>query len=325
MQSLPWHPTLRVLDSHTGGEPTRVILDSGLPLEPGAPDAVRQQLANRFDLFRQAVIQEPRGNDVLVGALVLPPTRPDTVAGVVFFNNVGYLGMCGHGLIGLMVTLHQEGQIGPGVHRVETPVGTVEAELLDAAHVRVTNVPSYLWQADVSIPGSNTNVAGDIAWGGNWFFLVQDHQQELELSRWRELGATCQAIRMMLEAADITGADGQLIDHIELFGPGSPGTQSRNFVLCPGFAYDRSPCGTGCSAKIACLAARGQLAPGQTWVQESITGSRFELSYQPGPIIQREGQSRSSVLPSITGSAYLCGESRLHFHPQDPFQLGICS
>lgn len=325
MESIAWHQPLCVIDSHTGGEPTRVVVNSGLELQGLSPAAARKFLATHHDLFRRAVINEPRGNDVLVGALVLPPTMPDTLCGVVFFNNVGYLGMCGHGLIGLAATLHHQGSMGLGKHRIETPVGVVEANLLSPNRVQVTNVPSYRWKTAVPVQVGAKLVHGDIAWGGNWFYLVQDHSESLTLNRWRELTQFTQEIRQALVQQNIRGADGEEIDHVELFSPGSPGTDSRNFVLCPGLAYDRSPCGTGSSAKVACLAAAGKLRPGQTWKQESITGSCFDLEYQSGPALQIQQQAVETVVPSITGNAYVCAETQLHFHPEDPFRSGIIS
>src|SRR5262249_8009020 len=144
--------------------------------------------------------------------------------------------------------------------------------------VTIENVPSWRRAASVRVEllGHGT-VTGDVAWGGNWFFLVGEHGQELELARIDELTDFTWKIRQELPRQGITGANGQGSDHMELFGRARhPGNDSRNFVLCPGKAYDRSPCGTGTSAKLACLAADGKLKPGQVWRQESIVGSVFE-------------------------------------------------
>ena len=303
-----------VIDSHTGGEPTRVIV-GGAPVLPGkTPAEKRRAFSEQFDWLRTACINEPRGSDVLVGALLLPPENPDHAAGVIFFNNVGMLHMCGHGTIGLLVTLHHMKRIAPGKHLIETPVGLITAELHDANRVTVGNVPSYRHRKDVAVevPGYG-NVVGDIAWGGNWFFLVQQHREKLELSNSERLLQVTWQIRQALEAQGITGKDGGEIDHIELFGP-SAVADSRNFVLCPGKAYDRSPCGTGTSAKLACLVADGKLKPGQVWRQESILGSIFEGR------VRLEGEV---IHPSITGSAYVTGEARLLLDANDPFRTGI--
>ena len=304
-----------IIDSHTAGEPTRLVIEGGPDLGEGSLSRRLQVFRERFDWFRSAVVNEPRGSDVVVGALLCAPSDPTCTAGVIFFNNVSYLGMCGHGTIGLAATLAYLGRVIPGVHRIETPVGVVTAHLRDAGRVTVYNVPSYRFAKGVSIeiPGHGW-VTGDIAWGGNWFFLADDHGQDLRFADVERLMDLTWRIRQALERQGVTGANGALIDHIELFVPGTDGADSRNFVLCPGKAYDRSPCGTGTSAKMACLAADGKLAPGATWVQESIIGSRFEASYA------LEG---TQIRPAITGSAFITLEGSLLFDEQDPFSQGI--
>ncbi|WP_211464978.1 4-hydroxyproline epimerase [Collimonas silvisoli] len=307
---------ISILDSHTGGEPTRLVL-AGAPDLGNGPLAERLQLLrSQHDRLRTAVVCEPRGSDVLVGALLCQPQDPACAAGVIFFNNVGYLGMCGHGTIGLIASLAYLGRIGPGRYKIETPVGVVETELHADSSVIVHNIPAYRLRKDVElqVPGYG-RVSGDIAWGGNWFFLVGEHGQDLQQENIAALTDFCWALRASLERAGVTGADGALIDHIELFGPArQAGNHSRNFVLCPGKAYDRSPCGTGTSAKIACLAADGKLAEGAVWRQESIIGSVFEASYR------RQGEQ---ILPIIRGTAYVNAESSFIFSQDDPFAWGI--
>ena len=307
---------IHVIDSHTAGEPTRVIIDGGPHLGDG-PIAERQQRFQReFDHFRSAVVNEPRGSDVLVGALLCVPNEPTSAAGVIFFNNVGYLGMCGHGLIGVVTTLHWLGRISPGTHRFETSVGVVTATLTPDGRVAVNNVPSYRTakQVAVEIPGHGT-IHGDVAWSGNWFFLVQDHGQELSLPNVATLTDLASRIRQAVNANGYPE-----IDHVELFGPPvSPTAQSRNFVLCPGNAYDRSPCGTGTSGKLACLAADGKLAAGETWVQESILGTQFVGTYV------WEDSDHRRILPTIVGSAFVNADTRLLLNERDPFQWGIPS
>ncbi len=307
--------SLDIIDSHTGGEPTRVVV-AGFPDLGGGPLATqRERFAAQFDAWRSAVACEPRGSDPVVGALLLPAQSPDACAATVFFNNVGYLGMCGHGTIGLVRTLQFLGRIGPGAHRIDTPVGTVGAHLHEDGRVSIQNVDSWRHAAEVSVdvPGLGT-VRGEVAWGGNWFFLAQA-EGAIELARVRELSAQAEAIRRALEAAGITGAGGAPIDHIELEAASpTPGIDARNFVLCPGLAYDRSPCGTGTSAKLACLAADGRLAPGALWRQESVLGSVFEARYQP---------AEHGVRPTITGSAHITARAQLLIDPADPFAWGI--
>jgi 4-hydroxyproline epimerase len=307
---------IRVIDTHTGGEPTRVVVAGGPDLGPGT---VAERLAvfrERFDAYRSAVVNEPRGSDVMVGALVVEPADPACVAGVLFFNNVGYLGMCGHGTIGVAVALAHHGQLGRGVHCFETPVGNVTVALEDDHRVRVENVPSFRHAAGVTVevPGLGP-VVGDVAWGGNWFFLVSDHAERVAPDNIERLTDVCWRIRQALERAGVRGANGAQIDHVELFGPPTaPGANSKNFVLCPGRAYDRSPCGTGTSAKLACLVADGKLRPGVVWRQEGIIGSVFE-----GCVRVADGV----VTPRIRGSAFVNAESTLILDEEDPFAMGI--
>src|SRR6185437_12049606 len=276
-------------DSHTEGEPTRVVI-AGWPQPAGDTMSERRESLRRDqDALRKAVILEPRGHDAVVGALLTPPVSPGAITGVVFFNDAGYLGMCGHGLIGVVRTLEHLGRIGPGTVCVDTPVGLVGA------------------------------VRGDVAWGGNWFFLTELEGAELSLSRVRELTQATMAIRGALARAGITGEGGAVVDHIELFGPPARAdADSRNFVLCPGVAYDRSPCGTGTSAKMAALHARGALRAGEKWRQESITGSLF-TGWVDEP---RAGEGRG-VIPHIQGRAFVTSRATLLFDRADPFRLGI--
>jgi len=307
---------IRVIDSHTGGEPTRLVISGGPDLGSGPLSARLGRFRAQHDDFRSAVVNEPRGADVMVGALLCEPVDPACAAGVIFFNNVGYLGMCGHGTIGLVATLSYLDRIKPGEHRIETPVGTVSAILHDGGEVTVNNVPSYRSAAKIAVdvPGFGP-VCGDVAWGGNWFFLAEAQGHELTLNHVEPLTNFTWAIRQALRTQRITGANGEEIDHIELFGPAqNPGVNSRNFVLCPGKAYDRSPCGTGTSAKLACLYADGKLLEGQVWKQESIVGSVFE-----GSIKVRDGQ----VHPSIKGAAFVNADANLVLDPRDPFCMGI--
>jgi len=261
------------------------------------------------------VVCEPRGSDVLVGALLCEPHAPDCAAGVIFFNNVGYLGMCGHGTIGLVASLAYMGRIGAGRHRIDTPVGVVEAELHADGSVTVDNVASYRSQTQITVevPGHGP-VTGDVAWGGNWFFLVSGHGLELGVGNVEALTAYSVAVGAALERAGITGDGGALIDHIELFAPSRTGADSQSFVLCPGKAYDRSPCGTGTSAKLACLAADGKLAEGALWKQESVIGSVFEASYR---------YRGEQLIPSIRGRAWVNSQAQLILDPTDPFVWGI--
>jgi 4-hydroxyproline epimerase len=311
--------TIEIVDSHTAGEPTRCVLSGAEVLGGGTLAERMERLRRDHDDLRRAILCEPRGSDVLVGAWILEPDVPECTAAVIFFNNSGYLGMCGHGTIGVAVTLAHLGRLAPGLHTIQTPVGVVKARLEGPNTVTVENVPAYRHKKAVAVdvPGYGT-VTGDVAWGGNWFFLVESSggiAPPLELENVDRLTEFTWAIRGQLEANGITGAQGAEIDHIELFGkPRHAANHSRNFVLCPGKVYDRSPCGTGTSAKLACLVADGKLAPGSAWRQEGILDTVFE-----GRVRVEDG----NVIPSITGAAYVTAEATLLFDPEDPFRSGI--
>ena len=309
-------PQIHVIDSHTGGEPTRIITAGGPDVGTGSMAERLAEFRTHHDGIRSAVVNEPRGSDVMVGALLCEPVNPKAAAGVIFFNNVGYLGMCGHGTIGLVATLTHMGRIQPGDHLIETPVGDVTATLHQSGEVTVENVPSYRTAANLEVTVEfYGSIRGDVAWGGNWFYLVSEHGQDLSLKNADHLTEFCWRIRQALHREGIMGEGKSEIDHIELFGPPqAAGAHSRSFVLCPGKAYDRSPCGTGTSAKIACLAADSKLPPGKIWRQESIVGSVFEASYR---------LDAGRILPSIKGSAFVNGEADLLLNPNDPFCFGI--
>ncbi len=303
--------SIHIIDSHTGGEPTRVVISGGPELGEGTLASRLEIFRKQHDRFRSAIVNEPRGSDVVVGALLVPPSDKSCETGVIFFNNVGYLGMCGHGAIGLVATLAQMGRITPGEHRIETPVGVVTATLHQDGSVSVENVPSYREAMAVSmeVPGIG-NVKGDVAWGGNWFFLVEEHGQELALKNVERLTDYTWRVRQAVNAHGFPE-----VDHVELFGPpAQSGAHSRNFVLCPGKAYDRSPCGTGTSAKLACLAADGKLREGEEWIQESIIGSTFRGTFR------RAGEQ---IIPTITGMAFVNSEAELLLDERDPFCWGI--
>lgn len=283
---------IQIIDSHTGGEPTRVVLDG--------------VTADELETFRHAIICEPRGHEVIVGALLVEPKDASCAAGVIFFNNVGLLGMCGHGMIGVTSTLKHLGRVQTGEHRIETPAGIITATLHDNGRVSIRNVTSYRKAKGVQAGG----VTGDVAWGGNWFFLVGDHHLELTPKNIPRLTQASLAMREAVHAAGFPE-----VDHVELFAsPHDSANHSRNFVLCPGGEYDRSPCGTGTSAKLACLAADGKLAPGEVWRQESIIGSVFEGSYETND---------GGIIPTITGQAFITAESTLILDPADPFRWGV--
>ncbi|MAG56179.1 MAG: hydroxyproline-2-epimerase [Planctomycetes bacterium] len=307
---------VHVIDSHTEGEPTRVVMGGAPDLPAGTAGERLEHLRRDHDGFRSAVVCEPRGFDALVGAVLYPPHSPGAVTQVMFFNNVGWLGMCAHGTIGLGATMLHAGQIEPGRHRVETPVGDVVMDVKADGRVSVENVESWRAQAGVTIGTERHGVVhGDVAWGGNWFFLVDGCGMDLSLANVGRLTDYAWDVRASLTRAGITGDDGGEIDHVELFGPPTrPDAHSKNFVLCPGREYDRSPCGTGTSAKMACLAAAGKLADDAVWRQESILGTLFSGSVR---------STERGVLPTVAGRAWITAESTLLLGSDDPFREGI--
>ena len=308
---------MRVIDSHTEGEPTRAIVEGGPALGTGklAERAARFEAGHAW--VRSALLTEPRGFDAMVGALLCPPDDPSCATGIVFFDTVGNLGMCGHGTIGVAATLARLGRIAAGTHRFETPVGVVTVEAKGANAFAVENVESYRRRAGATVEVEGLGrVTGDVAWGGNWFFQCPRAPLPLEMENIPALTDAAARVRRALVEAGIEGADGARVDHIQFFGPpASAAADSRNFTLCPGGSYDRSPCGTGTSARLACLAADGALAPGETWVQESIIGSTYRTHYRPG--------SGGGIVPTIEGRAFVVGETVLHFAPDDPYRTGI--
>jgi 4-hydroxyproline epimerase len=307
---------IKVIDSHTGGEPTRVVIEGGPELGHGSLADRLKLFRSEYDWFRSAVVNEPRGSDAVVGALLCEPVDASCTTGVIFFDNATYLGMCGHGTIGLVATLAYMGRIGPGKHSIETPVGQVQTLLDESGAVTLNNVPSFRHAAQVAVDVNGYGrITGDVAWGGNWFFLIDDHPFELSMSNLDRLTEFAWAVRHALRRDGIAGADGHDIDHVALFGPPDvAGADSKNFVLCPGKAYDRSPCGTGTSARLACLYSDGKLAAGKPWRQESIVGSIFE-----GSISLIDGK----LYPTIKGRAHITAVAELILEPSDPFRTGI--
>jgi 4-hydroxyproline epimerase len=314
---LHWNPMqrVRVVDSHTEGEPTRMVIDGGPDLGAASLYDRRERFRSEFDGFRRALVTEPRGSDVAVGALLVPPVDSGSVTGVIFFDNAGYLGMCGHGTIGVVVSLAHLGKVRAGPHVIETPVGKVRAELRADGAVSVRNVESRCARMDVvvDVPGTGP-VVGDVAWGGNWFFLTEDAPCPVSRENIGRLSEFTAAVQTAIRQTGLTGDDGGAIDHVGVFGTADGGRDSRDFVRCPGGMYDRSPCGTGTSAKLAALYARGKLQPGQVWKQEGILGGIFEGTFE---------SRGSAIVPTIMGHAYVTGESELILDDRDPFRYGI--
>ena len=304
---------IHAVDSHTAGEPTRIVLAGGPSLGDGTLSERLEIFRTQHDAYRRAIITEPRGSDVLVGGLLCEPHDPSCQAGVIFFNNVGFLGMCGHGLIGLMETLRDHGKVDVGQIHIETPVGKVAATLHDDGDISVSNVESYRVAKDIEVHAEGFGtVCGDVAYGGNWFFLTNAPQQKIARSEISVLTDMACAIRRAVNDAGYPD-----VDHVEIFGQPEGQADSRNFVLCPGLEYDRSPCGTGTSAKLACLAADGKLAPHQTWMQQGVLGTSFACEYSWADT------DKTRINPTIRGRAFITAETRLKLTADDPFCWGI--
>jgi proline racemase len=327
---------LQAVDSHTAGEPTRIVT-GGLPPVAGATMAEkRAALRIRHDALRRALVHEPRGHDAIVVAYLVPPCHPDAHAGVVFCNDVGYLGMCGHGAIGVATVLVGMGMVPaqePETRVVlDTPAGLVPCRVAvsngRARAVTITNVPSFQFRqrAIAAVPGFG-KVAADIAWGGNWFAFVEAAQLGLHVDKAHlpQLLPAAIAVREALAANGVRGVhpesgEEQLVDHVKLFdaleGP-TPG--ARAMTLCPGTAYDRSPCGTGTSAKLAVLHSKGELGVGEWFTSESVIGTRFRARIAATTQV---GQF-AAIVPEIEGAAYVTGLQTFVLDPEDPCVHGL--
>lgn len=307
----------KVIDSHTGGEPTRVIIDGGPDLGSGPISERARLLETKHDKFCRSVLCEPRGYDAMVGALIVTPVEKNCLTGVIFFNTSQNLGMCGHATVGLLVTLYYLGKISVGNYKIETPVGIISAQLHDPNTVSVINVESYRYKKGVSIQVEQYGeITGDIAWGGNWFFLVNNSPISVQFENIDKLLNFTSSIKSALKQQHITAPDSSEIDHIELFGESlNEKAHSKNFVLCSSGDYDRSPCGTGCSAKLACLAEERLWPENKKWIQEGIIGSLYSTHYS--------WSTGGNIIPTITGKAFVTSEATLQFNPLDPYKHGI--
>jgi proline racemase len=327
---------VQAVDSHTAGEPTRIVT-GGVPPVRGATMADKRAALQRdHDHLRRALVLEPRGHDAIVLAYLLPPCDPAADLGVVFANDAGYLGMCGHGAIGVATVAVALGMV-PAVEpvtevRLDTPAGTVRCRVAVTAgrptSVTITNVPSFLFRqrAVVDVHGFG-KVAADIAYGGNWFAFVEAEQLGLAVGK-VHLPVLMQAATAVREALVRDGVRGvhpdrgesELVDHVKLFVPldgDEPG--ARALTLCPGAAYDRSPCGTGTSAKLAVLHAKGELEVGQWFRSESVLGTSFRARIASTTAVGRF----TAVVPEVEGSAYVTALTQFVIDPNDPCRHGI--
>jgi 4-hydroxyproline epimerase len=313
-------PRLRVIDSHTIGEPTRVVIDeslvAGLDLGMGSVRERRDRFRDRYDHVRSALVGDPRGTNAMVGVILVPPADPSCRFGAFCVNRVGYLDMCGHATIGLAVTLGSQRIIEPGSFRLETPAGVVGVMWHGGGAASFECVPPRRIAKGLALAcDDGSRVTGDVATSGLWFFICRDHGLAVEPAAIPALTERAWSIRRALEARGITGDGGEVIDHVVLLGPPhEPGNDGRAFVLCPDGAFDRSPCGTGTSALVGCLLDDGILAEGRTWRQESVLGGVYEAR------IRRE---QGVAVPTVRGRAWLTAETTLHFAADDPYRIGL--
>lgn len=333
---LQFSQVIQAVDSHTAAEPTRVIT-GGLPMIRGATMAdKRDELKRLHDPIRRSLVLEPRGHDAIILAYLLPPTHDDADLGVVFANDAGYLGMCGHGAIGLATTAVAMGLVA-AVEPVteitlDTPVGLIKCRVAVEGgrpkSVTITNVPSFLYRQRVVVDVHGFGkVAADIAYGGNWFAFVEADQLGLMVEK-AHLPVLMQAAIAIREALVRDGVRGvhpdsgeeEVIDHVKLFVPlDGEHHGARALTLCPGTAYDRSPCGTGTSAKLAVLHAKGELKTGEQFDSESVLGTRFAARV----VAETTVGEFPAIVPEITGSAWITSFATFVIDPDDPCRHGI--
>lgn len=333
---LQFSHSIQAIDSHTAGEPTRVVT-GGLPAIRGATMAdKRAGLQRAHDHLRRALVLEPRGHDAIVLAYLLSPCRAGADLGVVFANDAGYLGMCGHGAIGVATVAVATGMVAaqePVTELVlDTPAGAVACRVaVDGGRptsVTITNVPSFLFRQRVVVPVHGFGkVAADVAYGGNWFAFVEADQLGLmvEKNHLPVLMQAATAIREALVREGVRGRhpdrdDDEIIDHVKLFAPlDGPTPGARALTLCPGAAYDRSPCGTGTSAKLAVLHAKGELATGEWFRSQSVLGTEFRARV----VSTTDVGGNPAVVPEIEGSAWITGFATFVVDPDDPCAFGL--
>jgi proline racemase len=325
---------ITAVDSHTEGMPTRVITGGVGPI-PGATMAERRlHFMAHMDDLRLLLMREPRGHGAMSGAILQPPSRPDADWGVVFIEVSGCLPMCGHGTIGVASVLVETGMVVVSepetVVRLDTPAGLVEARVAvqdgRARSVTLRNVPAFLHERDreVEVPGLGT-VAYDLAFGGNFYAILPAASIGLDVDPARS-GELIDAGLAIMAAIDAEGGPVHPGDpgirgchHVILHAPGLDGADGRAATaIHPGW-LDRSPCGTGTSARMAQLHARGELALDTPWVHESVIGTRFTGRL----VAEADAAGRPAVVPEITGRAWITGTAQYLLDPEDPFPAGF--
>lgn len=324
---------LTTVDTHTAGEPTRVLV-AGLPFLRGSMAERRRQLQEEYDSIRTVLMHEPRGHAGMFGAMLMAPANPEADLGVVFMDTGGYLAMCGHGSIGAIAAALATGALErrepETIVVLDTPAGLVRARVETegggVGRIAVENVPAFLWRSDAEITLGSRRLHVDIAFGGNFFALVPAHRLGLTVEpcclrdlvqQGMEIRA---AIEEQLEVVHPLEPDIDSVDLVEIYDEEpEEGIDCRNVVVFGDGQVDRSPCGTGTSAKMAALYAAGRLALGEPFVNQSIIGTCFT-----GRLLREESVGGfSAVVPEIAGHAYVTGLQQFVIDPDDPLKAGF--
>ncbi|HUI64685.1 MAG TPA: 4-hydroxyproline epimerase [Bacteroidota bacterium] len=326
--------TFFCIDAHTCGNPVRVVVGGGPTLEGGTMSERRQQFLAQYDWIRTALMFEPRGHDMMSGSILYPPISPENDAALLFIETSGCLPMCGHGTIGTAAVLIEHGLVRPhvpGTLRLEVPAGTVEAHyrLEDGRvhSVRIVNVPSFAEQmgVQVAVPGIGT-LSLDVAYGGNFYGIIdpQEHYQGIDQLGVREILRLSPLIRRLVNETHtfVHPQDPTIrgLSHIQWTGtPRAKEAHGRNAVFYGEHAIDRSPCGTGTSARMAQWAAKGKLKAGDEFVHESIVGSLFRGRVEGTTKVG----TREAIIPSIEGWVRITGLNTIFVDDDDPFARGF--
>jgi len=327
--------TFFCIDGHTCGNPVRLVAAGGPPLDGATMSARRQDFLARYDWIRTGLMFEPRGHDVMSGAILYPPTRPDCDVAVLYIETSGCLPMCGHGTIGTVTFALERGLVQPreaGVLRLDTPAGPVAAQFrMAGSHVeavRITNVGAYLAAAGVAVECPELGrLTVDIAYGGNFYAIVEaqaNYRDLAELSAGDLLRLSPVLRQRVNEAIELVHPEDETIrgvSHVMWTGRPSEGSgaQARNAVFYGDKAIDRSPCGTGTSARMAQLAARGELKVGDAFVHESIIGSLFNGRVEA----ETRVGNHEAIVPSIEGWARITGFNTIFIDDRDPYAHGF--
>lgn len=322
------------IDAHTCGNPVRLVAGGGPQLDGATMMERRAHFLAEYDWIRTGLMFEPRGHDAMSGSILYPPTRPDCDVAILFIETSGCLPMCGHGTIGTVTVMIEHGLVRPkvpGLLKLDTPAGLVEARYEmqgdKVTHVRIRNVASYLHATDLSVevPGLG-ELRFDVAYGGNFYAIVEPQPtfRDMEDLSTGDIQRLSPLIRRLVnEKYEIVHRDNPAIkglSHVQWTGkPRHPQAHARNAVFYGDRGIDRSPCGTGTSARMAQLAARGDLKEGQDFVHESIIGSLFHGRVEALTTVG----GAPGIIPSIQGEAWVTGLNTIFLYDEEPYTKGF--